>query len=38
MPLLHLLFGVMVAIIGFVALYGWAMGWANARLQPAPIP
>ncbi|WP_310463037.1 hypothetical protein [Sphaerotilus sp.] len=38
MPLLHLLFGVMVAIIGFVALYGWAMGWANTRLQPAPIP
>lgn len=38
MPLLHLLFGVMVTIIGFVALYGWAMGWANARLQPTPIP
>lgn len=37
MPLLHLLFGVMVAIIGFVALYGWAMGWANARLQPPSI-
>ncbi|MFM2052339.1 MAG: hypothetical protein RL456_376 [Pseudomonadota bacterium] len=31
MPLLHLLFGVMVAIIGFVAIYGWAMGWANTR-------
>jgi hypothetical protein len=31
MPLLHLMFGVMVPIIGFVALYGWAMGWANAR-------
>ncbi len=27
MPLLELLFGVMVAIIGVVALYGWAMGW-----------
>ena len=27
MPLLHLLFGVMVSIIGFVALYGWAMSW-----------
>jgi hypothetical protein len=27
MPLLELLFGVMVAIIGLVALYGWAMGW-----------
>lgn len=31
MPLLHLLFGVMVSIIGFVAIYGWAMGLANAR-------
>ena len=38
MPLLHLLFGVMVAIIGFVAIYGWAMSWANARLQSTPIP
>ena len=38
MPVLHLLFGVMVAIIGFVALYGWAMGWANARLQPSTLP
>jgi hypothetical protein len=28
MPLLELLFGVMVAIIGMVALYGWAMGWS----------
>lgn len=28
MPLLHLLFGVMLDIIGFVALYGWAMGWS----------
>ena len=27
MPVLHLLFGVMVAIFGFVALYGWAMSW-----------
>lgn len=27
MPLLYLLFGVMLDIIGFVALYGWAMGW-----------
>lgn len=27
MPLLELLLGVMVAIIGMVALYGWAMGW-----------
>lgn len=31
MPLLHLMFGVMVAIIGFVAIYGWAMSWANQR-------
>lgn len=31
MPLLHLLFGVMVAIIGFVAIYGWAISLANAR-------
>lgn len=31
MPLLHLLLGVMVAIIGFVAIYGWAMSWANQR-------
>jgi hypothetical protein len=30
MPLLHLLFGVMLDIIGFVALYGWAMGWKTA--------
>ena len=28
MPLLELLFGVMVAVIGMVALYGWAMGWS----------
>ena len=27
MPVLHLLFGVMVSIFGFVALYGWAMSW-----------
>ena len=27
MPLLHLLFGVMVPILGFVALYGWGMSW-----------
>jgi len=31
MPLLHLMGGVIVAIVGFVALYGWAMSWANAR-------
>ena len=29
MPLLHLLFGVMVPILGLVALYGWAMSWHN---------
>ena len=28
MPLLELLFGVMVSIIGMVALYSWAMGWS----------
>lgn len=27
MPLLHLLFGAMLSILGFVALYGWAMSW-----------
>lgn len=27
LPLLHLLFGVMVPILGFVALYGWGMSW-----------
>ncbi|MDQ5896289.1 MAG: hypothetical protein QG612_375 [Pseudomonadota bacterium] len=31
MPLLQLLFGVMIAIIGFVAIYGWAVSLANAR-------
>lgn len=29
MPLLHLLFGVMLPILGFVALYGWGMSWHN---------
>ena len=29
MPLLYLLLGVMVPIVGLVALYGWAMSWAN---------
>jgi hypothetical protein len=29
LPLLHLLFGVMVPILGFVALYGWGMSWHN---------
>lgn len=40
MPLLQLLFGVMVLIIGFVALYGWAMSWpdrtADRRAGAAP--
>ena len=27
MPLLHLVFGVMLPILGLVALYGWGMGW-----------
>ena len=30
MPLLHLLFGVMVPILGLVALYGWGMSWPQA--------
>lgn len=34
MPLLHLLFGVMLMTIGFVALYGWAMGWQTAGQRP----
>lgn len=36
MPLLHLLFGVMIPILGFVALYGWGMSWhdpAQAEAQ-----
>ncbi len=32
MPLLHLLFGVMVPILGMVALYGWGMGWHDPVL------
>ncbi len=35
MPVLHLLLGVMVPIVGFVALYGWAMSWGRG---PAPDP
>jgi hypothetical protein len=31
MPLLHLMGGVIAVIVGFVALYGWAMSWANQR-------
>jgi hypothetical protein len=31
LPLLHLLFGVMLAITGFVALYGWGMSWPGQR-------
>lgn len=27
LPLMHLVFGVMLLIIGIVALYGWGMGW-----------
>lgn len=34
MPVLHLLFGVMMVIIGFVALYGWAMGWRSREVVP----
>lgn len=29
MPLLHVLFGVVLSILGMVALYGWAMGWQD---------
>ncbi len=32
MPLLYLLFGLMVPVLGLVALYGWAMSWC----PPAP--
>ena len=37
MPLLHLLFGVMLPILGFVALYGWGMSWRDpaSRLAQA---
>ena len=34
MPLLHLLFGVMVPILGFVALYGWGMSWHDPSQAP----
>jgi len=33
MPLLHLLFGVMVPILGLVALYGWGMSWHDPQRQ-----
>ena len=35
MPLLHLLFGVMVPILGVVALYGWGMSWHDPQRKPA---
>ena len=34
MPLLHLLFGVMVPILGLVALYGWGMSWHDPQRAP----
>ena len=34
MPLLHLLFGVMVPILGLVALYGWGMSWHDPLRKP----
>ncbi len=34
MPLLHLLFGVMVPILGLVALYGWGMSWHDPQREP----
>ena len=30
MPVLNLLFGVMLSVVGVVALYGWGMGWPSA--------
>ena len=36
MPLLHLMFGVVVAVIGIVALYGWAMSWST--VTPPRLP
>ncbi len=41
MPLLHMLFGVMVPIVGVVALYGWAMSWpdgSDVERQPPATP
>jgi len=38
MPLLQLLFGVMVPIVGFVALYGWAMSWPDRTASTRPPP
>lgn len=35
MPLLYLLFGVMVPILGMVALYGWGMSWRHAAAATA---
>ena len=34
MPVLHLLFGVMVPILGLVALYGWGMSWYDPQHRP----
>ena len=36
MPLLHLLFGVMVPILGLVALYGWGMSWHDPARETDP--
>ena len=33
MPLFYLLFGAMLSILGFVALYGWAMSWSAASVD-----
>lgn len=35
MPVLHLLGGVMLPILGFVALYGWGMSWRRPALDLA---
>lgn len=35
MPLLYLLFGLMVPVMGLVALYGWAMSWSSPAADGA---
>ena len=37
MPLLYLLFGVMLPILGLVALYGWAMSWGGGARPVSPV-
>ncbi len=33
LPLLNLVFGVMLPVVGVVALYGWGMGWPNRGME-----